>query len=215
MSTKTFTAATTTTTATKQSMSGLLDRQTMDGPVVAHTVADLFRSHPRTFMTYHVMSAGYGALTPLGVGTGAILYYTGLYRPLPQSSALTNLATAGLVAGGAGLCLGLYKQQRIARQQVTAPYKNKLPWTDEGIQQRVDGLSHNFKVRVLDVSVWSGIGLATGVLLLAGGPVALGLSPGLPGVLQGWSLGSAVGSLSALGCIMATAPSSKLNDDEE
>lgn len=167
-------------------------------------------------MTYHVMSAGYGALTPLGVGTGAALYYTGWYRPLPQSSALANLATAGLVAGGAGMCLGLYKKSLIARQQQgTAPSKNKLPWTDEGIQQRVDGLSHNFKVRVLDVSVWSGIGLATGVLLLAGGPVALGLSSGLPGVLQGWSLGSAAGSLGAIGCIMATTtPSSKQDDDE-
>lgn len=227
MSTKTATATTTTATTTstaktkqqQQQMAAgsLLNPKTMDGPVVAHTVADLFRSHPRTFMTYHVMSAGYGALTPLGVGTGAILYYTGLYRPLSSSSsssALANIATAGLVAGGAGLCLGLYKKNQIARQQVTAPSKNKLPWTDDGIQQRVDGLSHNFKVRVLDLSVWTGIGVATGVLLWAGGPVALGLSPGLPGILQGWSLGSAAGSVGAIGCIMATAPTTSKLDDE-
>jgi hypothetical protein len=65
------------------------------------------------------------------------------------------------------------------------------------------------------MSVWSGLSLAAGALILAGGPVKLGLSKGVGGVLQALSLGSAAGSLGAFGCIYSNKPTVKVNDDED
>jgi hypothetical protein len=76
---------------------------------------------------------------------------------------------------------------------------------EAGIQARVDGLSHNFKVRILDKSVWSGIGLATGCLVLVGGPKNVELNGRMLGIAQALVLGSSVGSLGALACIASTA----------
>jgi len=99
--------------------------------------------------------------------------------------------------------------QKKARQGESA----SPPWNDEGIQQRVDGLSHNFKVRVLDLSAWAGVGVAAGAMVLAGGPKKFKFSPGILGVMQGLSLGSALGSLGAIGCIFSTRP--KFDEDED
>jgi hypothetical protein len=175
----------------------LLDPKYMDGPIVHWTVADLLKSDKKTFMKYHVMESGYGALTPVGTILGGIVYGVG-FRPSP--SALKMMGTTGLVAGVAGMILGLTRMNKVASQgENVSP-----PWTDDGIQNRVDGLSHNFKVRILDLSVWGGMGLAAGALVLGGGPVKLGLSKGVGGILQALSLGTAVGSLSAFGCIYST-----------
>lgn len=180
----------------------------MDGPIVHWTVADLFKSDKKTFMKYHVMESGYGALTPVGTILGGIIYGVGV-RPFP--SALQMMGTTGLVTGVAGMILGLTRMNKVAAQGENAP----LPWTDDGIQNRVDGLSHNFKVRILDLSVWSGMGIAAGALVLAGGPVKLGLSKGVGGILQALSLGTAVGSLSAFGCIYSTIPKIDKDDDDD
>jgi hypothetical protein len=136
------------------------DPKFMDGPIVHWTVADLFKSDKKTFMKYHVMESGYGALTPVGTILGGIVYGVGI-RPFP--SALQMMGTTGLVTGVAGMILGLTRMNKVASQGESA----SPPWTDDGIQNRVDGLSHNFKVRTLDLSVWSGMGLAAGALVLA------------------------------------------------
>jgi hypothetical protein len=38
----------------------------------------------------------------------------------------------------------------------------KFPWDEAGMQSRLDGLSHNYRVRCMDVGVWLGV-LAAGV----------------------------------------------------
>eukprot|EP00970_Alexandrium_tamarense_P013598 scaffold3523_cov194-Alexandrium_tamarense.AAC.1 len=179
----------------------------MDGPQVKWTPGDVFASNPSTFMTYHVMTAGYDAFTPLGAAAGAALY--GLrFRSLPSVYAMMGFT--GLIAGGIGMAVGLGGMQ----QKAQLGEKASPPWNEEGIQQRVDGISHNFKVRVLDLSVWSGAGLGLVTAIVAGGPTRLRLSSGVLGVLQAVSLGSALGSLSAFGCIYATAPKD-VGDDED
>ena len=158
--------------------------------------------------TYHVVSVGFGALTPIGAALGGALWYSGVYKPFP--TALPMLGTAGLVAGGAGMAIGYFGMRAVASKGADA---SPIPWTEDGIQQRVNGLSHNFKVRVLDLSMWSGMGLATGAMLLAGGPASLGLSSGMLGVMQGLSLGSAAGTLGAIGCVIATNQKEEKDDE--
>jgi hypothetical protein len=191
-------------------------------PVVKHTVADLFLlSHSnRLFLTYHVMSAGSSALNAAGVvlggglyGASALLFPGRLAATTASTSALAFMGTTGLVAGCAGAMLGIGKiikvattmqQQRQGETDVAAPAKSTPPWNDIGIQQRVDALQRNFTVRVMDVSVWSGMGLVAGLLLYAGGPSNLKLSSGTLGVMQALSLGSAVGALGGLSCVYST-----------
>lgn len=182
----------------------LLDPKAMDGPVIKNTVADLFKSNAKSAVIYHVMSTPFAVFNTIGVPLGGGLYGLG-FRPF--SSALAMMGTTGLVAGCGGMLLGLAGMSAIAAKGEAA----SPPWTDDGIQQRVDGLSHNFKVRVLDMSVWGGVGLAAGALVLAGGPSKLVLSGGTLGVMQALSLGSAIGGLGAFGCIYSTLPP---KDDE-
>jgi hypothetical protein len=134
-----------------------------------------------------------------------VLYGLG-WRRFP--SIFAAMGSAGLVAGGVGVLMGLGGMQNKAKKGEKA----SPPWNEEGIQQRVDGLSHNFNVRVIDLSVWSGIGLAAGALVVAGGPSRMKLSPGALGAMQAVSLGSALGSLGAIGCIFSTRP--KEDEDE-
>lgn len=175
----------------------------MDGPVIKNTVADLLKSNPELFMTYHVMCTPFVLFNTVGVLLGGGLYGIIGLRHSALPSALATMGTAGLVTGCGGMLLGLGALAATSKKGEAA----SPPWNENGIQQRVDGLSHNFKVRVLDVSVWSGMGLAVGALLLAGGhPAKLKLSGGTLGVLQALSLGSAIGSLGAFGCIYKTLP---------
>jgi hypothetical protein len=67
---------------------------------------------------------------------------------------------------------------------------------------------------MIDLLLWSGIGLFAGMLMVAG-PGKLKLSPGVLGVFQGVSLGSAVGSIGAIGCIFSTATKEESYEDEE
>lgn len=169
----------------------------MDGPVVKWTVGDIFRSHPKLFMTYHVVDAGYDLLTPLGVAVGGLAYAAG-YRPLPNLPQI--LGTAGLIGGSTGVMLGCARITKVALQGEKA----SPPWNKEGIQVRVDGLSHNFNVRVLDKSVWLGAAAAAAAVAYVGGPQKVGLSPGPLGYAQAISLGSAAGSVSGMTCIAVT-----------
>jgi hypothetical protein len=178
----------------------LLNRKTMDGPTVPWTVADLFKANPRWFMAYHTMGAGYDFLTPIGTLLGGGLYTAG-WRPYP--SVLAMMGTSGLVAGGAGMMLGMAALANTARK---GEDNTPLPWNDECIQMRVNGLSHNFMVRVMDLSVWSGLGVAAGVLMFKGGPAAFGslFSKGTLGTMQLLSLGAAAGGLSGIACVAVT-----------
>lgn len=168
----------------------------MDGPKVETTVADLFKKNETIFMGYHVISAGWDVLGTAGAIAGLSAYGLGL-RKYPL---LVTVGTSSLVGGLLGSSLGL------TRMAITASKGDDAspPWNKEGVEQRVNGLSHNFKVRVLDKSSWTGIALASGALVLSGGPAALGFSRGALGVAQALSLGSAAGGISAFGCIAAS-----------
>lgn len=179
----------------------LLNRKVMDGPVVPWTVADLFKSSPRLYMAYHTMGSGFDFFTPLGTMIGGGLYAAG-WRPYP--TALSMMGTSGLVAGGVGMACGLAALANSARKgEANTP----IPWNDECIQMRVNGLSNNFVVRVMDLSVWSGLGVAAGLLVYKGGgssaAAAFGgsFSKGALGTLQLLSLGAAAGSLSGMACV--------------
>lgn len=169
----------------------------MDGPSVSWTVADLFSVNNRLFMTYHVMGSGYDYLTPLGCAIGAFA--------LPKIERFSNLTklqaagTGGLVAGGTGMTLGFLAM--VGTAYSTNP---RLPWTEDGIQMRVDGLRQNYTVRSMDLGVWLGIGAAGAVVAMKGGPVPLGLSPGVLGVCQAAVLGSGAASLASVAFISAT-----------
>lgn len=187
----------------------LLDPKSMDGPTIPWTVADLLASNKRIFMTYHVMATPWDVLSPFGAVFGGISYRLGAFKRFP--SMLASMGTTGFYVGALGMCLGLAKMYHISSQGDAA----NPPWTDDGIQMRVDGLRHNFKVRVLDISAWGGIGIAAGALVFTGGPTALGLSAGTKGLIQALTLGSVFGSLGAFGCIYWTRPKSKKDDDDD
>jgi hypothetical protein len=172
----------------------------LDGPKVAWTVADEAQKFGgnRFVMTYHVLATPWALFSPVGCLVGAGLYGLGLG---PASALLPSMGATGLTFGCLGAGLGLTRKTLVANQGAAA---TPIPWTDDGIQKRVNGLSRNFFVRILDVSAWSGIALASGVLVVAGGPTALGLSGGTFGVLQGLTLGSSLGSLGAFGCVYST-----------
>ena len=182
----------------------MLDPSFMDGPSVKWTVADICKPYPRLFMVYHVIGTPYDVFTPVGTVLGGLLYTVGVVRPFP--SALAMMGTSGLVAGCSGALLGC---AGLAKAAWLGEAASPTPWNKDGIQQRVDGLSHNFTVRNLDKSVWLGIGLATGCLISAGGPQRLGLSASTLGVFQALSLGSAVGSVGAFAYIAWTKRAEK------
>ena len=167
----------------------------MDGPTVPWTVADLTKVNNKLFMTYHVMASGYDYLTPLGCAIGAALPFVPRFASVPRLQAMGN---AGLIAGGTGMGLGLFLMGRIASSNPATP------WNEEGIQQRVNGLSHNYRVRGMDLGVWLGIAAAGAAMVANGGPVKLGLAHGALGAMQGVALGSAIGSVSAAVVIAAT-----------
>jgi hypothetical protein len=166
-------------------------------PKVGWTVADLFPGQ-RPFLAYHVAGAGYDLLTPVGVAIGGVLHASKLYQP--YATMWQTAGTAGLIGGTVGMVLGT------TRLAVTAVKGENAspPWDEEGIQKRVDGLHDNFKVRVMDKSVWMGMGAAAAAMYVAGGPQKCGLSPGYLGIAQGLSLGSAMGSVSATACWACT-----------
>ena len=74
-------------------------------------------------------------------------------------------------------------------------------------------LQQGFKVRVIDLSVWSGIGLAIVALIGIGGPIRMKLSPGALGAMQAVGLGSAMGSMGAIGCILSATPNNDVNHE--
>ena len=80
-----------------------------------------------------------------------------------------------------------------------------MPFDDAGIQNRVDGMCHNYRVRAMDLGVWLGIISAGGTLAYNGGnPTYLGFSAGTLGRLQVVGLGSAAASILTSAYISAT-----------
>lgn len=199
---------------------GLLDPKVTDGPKVTYTVHDMLLSNPKAFLTYHVMSTPFFLFNTMGSVVGAGLYGIGL-RTIPArliapafiTSSTSRLAVVtsatGLAFGCLGTLLGVAALSRVAMKGEDA---TPIPYNDEGVQQRVNGLSHNFMVRVVDLSCWSGMGIAVTALLIAGGPSKLKLCTGTLGVVQALSLGSALGGLGALGCLYSMRM--KGEDDE-
>ena len=183
-------------------------RKKMDGPVIPWTIGDTVQqvAGNRVFITYHAVITPWALATPVGCAVGAGLYATKL-----SSSFLQSMATTGLIFGGLGVTVGMALRTRLAMQGEKATAK--IPWNDEGIQQRVDGLSHNFKVRVLDLSAWNGLAAATASLVVLGGPVPMGLASGTWGVVQALTLGSSLGSLGGISCIYSGMDRDDFDDD--
>lgn len=205
--------------ATPPERIGLLDPKVMDGPKVPYTVHDMLLSNPKAFLTYHVMSTPFFLFNTMGSVVGAGLYGIGL-RTIPArliapafiTSSTSRLAVVtsatGLTFGCLGTLLGVAALSRVAMKGEDA---TPIPYNDEGVQQRVNGLSHNFMVRVVDLSCWSSMGIAATALLIAGGPSKLKLCTGTLGVVQALSLGSALGGLGALGCLY----SMRMKDEDD
>lgn len=178
----------------------LLDAKKMDGPTVGWAPNDILTGKPRAFLTYHVMSSGYDYLTPLGTTIGGVISMTPLKQKLfPRLTPLQVAGSVGFASGVLGMALGLAAMYGISKKP-----NPKIPFTDEGIQMRVDGLKHNYMVRVMDLGVTGGLASAGGLMLVLGGPTSLGLSAGTLGMAQGIGLGSAVGSFASIGYINAT-----------
>jgi hypothetical protein len=187
----------------------LLDPRNMDGPSVNFTVNDLFRSNQRLFIAYHVTVTPLALSSPIGALVGGALYGFGRLRKFPSVYAAMGMTS--LAVGCLGSAIGLAGMGYAASKGADA---TPTPWTEDGIQQHVDGLSHNFMVRVIDLSAWAGMGLAAGTMLVAGGPTKLKLSPAPLGVLQGLSLGIALGALGSMVCVSQTV-AKKIKDDDE
>lgn len=186
----------------------LLDPRTMDGPVVKYTVQDVFKSNPTGLITYHAMALGYDYLSIVGAIVGGASYVA-KYRPYPNI--LQSIGTGSLIGGCTGVVLGLAAVAGIASKGENA----SPPWNADGRQQRVDGLSHNFKVRVADLGGWSGVAVAAGTVAAFGGPIKVGLSAGPFGVLQALSLGTAAGTLLSVGYLTYQDKKNALTDDDD
>jgi hypothetical protein len=196
----------------------VVDPKLMVDPTVQYTVHDLLRSHPKLFLTYHVISTPFDVFNTIGVVSGAGLYGIG-FRSVPErlisskfmmsttSRLAVMSATTGLAFGCVGMALGATALTNLAMKGESA---TPTPFNEDGIKQRVNGLAHNFMVRVFDLSCWSGIGLASLSLLIAGGPSKLKLCSGTLGVLQALSLGSALGGLGAVGCVYSMRTKDKM-----
>jgi hypothetical protein len=169
----------------------------VDGPSVPFAPNDLFKFNNTLFLLYHVMGSGYDYLSPIGCAIGSVAV------PLiPKFKDLTRLQAAGtgaVIAGSTGMGLGCLAMINIATKRDKA-----LPWDEGGRQNRVDGLSHNSRVRALDLGVWLSILAAGATVAYKGGPTELGLSAGTLGKLQAIGLGSAAGSVMANIFIAAT-----------
>jgi hypothetical protein len=153
---------------------------------VSWTIADIFnRTSPLLGLTYHCMGTSFDMLTPVGVVMGSAY---GLATQQP--SLLLSMANGGLYAGVSGMGLGLLAMGGIAMSGEAA----KPPFNKDGIQDRCDRLQKNYVVRTMDRSVWLGLAIGAVGLLAKGSPLGLGLAPGALGVLQGLSLGAAMGS---------------------
>lgn len=172
----------------------------MDGPIIPWTVADLFHKPPKLAMAYHVVSAGYDALNPMGALLGGGL---GLVRGNP----VVAMARGGLVGGGLGMVVGA---AGMYSKSLEGDALKPLPWNDEGIATRVAGVQTNYKVRTLDLSVWTGMAIAG--VLYSRGVIRAGGS-----LLNCLSLGSAVGGLSGFAFIGYTEyqMNKALNDGED
>lgn len=173
----------------------------MDGPTIPWTVADLFLWSPhRQAMVYHVMVTPLAVFNPVGAFIGGAVGLFRGYRLIPV------IANGGLVGGALGMTLGLTALYNKASQ---GEGLKPLPWNDDGIQMRVSGLQHNYKVRTLDLSVWTGIAVATALY------VARKTSP--LSLLQAASLGTTVGGLSGMAFIAYTEKKIQqaLNEQDE
>ena len=176
----------------------------MDGPKIPWTVADLFASSPKVAMVYHVASAGYDVFNPTGSLLGGIVAL-GMYRG-GTGPYVTYIARGGLVGGALGATLGL---AGLYSKAIQGEALEPLPWNEDGIQMRVRGLQQNYKVRTLDLSVWTGVAVAT-VVYAVRPKIMLPLS-----FLQLVSLGSTVGSLSGMAFIANSERNMKIALDKD
>lgn len=162
----------------------------MDGPTVPYTIADVFLSSPRLAITYHVAGVSYDIFTPLGAIVGGA---AGIVGGSSSSSTTRAVANGSLVGGALGMTLGLAALYSKAQQGDSL---QPLPWNDDGIQTRVNGISQNYKIRTLDLSVWTGLAVAAALYATAKAPAVAKL-----GLLQTLSLGSTVGSFTGMAFI--------------
>ncbi|KAG7362713.1 hypothetical protein IV203_026073 [Nitzschia inconspicua] len=160
----------------------------MDGPSVSFAPNDLLKFNNNLFLLYHVMGSGYDYLTPIGCIIG------GLALPMiPKFKDLTRLQAAGtgaIYAGGAGMGLGF-----LALMNARSKKEPKFPFDEAGMQNRVDGLTNNYRVRCMDLGVWLGVIAAGATLAYKRDPTMLGLSSGTFGRVQAVGLGSATASV--------------------
>jgi len=184
----------------------------MDGPTIKWTVADLFLARPRVALTYHVSTSGWSYMVPVWMTLGGLLNVATPVRArfFPTLTSLQFVGNSGLIGGVFGACAGAGLMYAMSKKEDIA-----IPFTDEGIQQRVDGLHYNFKVRTLDLGTWTGIGAASVMLLAVGGQTKLGLASSVMGVAQGLAYGSAIGSMASIAYLTYKLREDRMDDDDE
>jgi hypothetical protein len=128
-----------------------------DGPIVTKIIADIFNKTPKLFMLYHVNKTSFDFLCPIGFIIGGIVHGTGLY--CPYSNILQTMTTFSLQTSYIGMSLGTIGLGNAMWKGETL---QPLRWNNDGIQQCVNGMSYNYKVRIMDQSVWAGIAVAAG-----------------------------------------------------
>ena len=164
--------------------------ESRDHRTVKWAVADIFEGRNRLYITYHVMFSGWHFFTPMGCLCGSLLWLIDRSHNLLQT-----MGTGGVILGVTGMGMGLVG---LTASVCLNPDPVNKPWNHAGIQKRVDGLSRNFLVRVVDLGAWIGMVGVVAVVIVYGGPTKLGLSSGMRGTLQSASLGAAAGTVAAI-----------------
>ena len=165
------------------------DSSSMDGPYCKYTANDIFGFNSKLYLTYHVMGAGYDFLSPVGCLVGGVaLPYFSRFKDLTR---LQAVGTGGIIGGTVGMTCGLLLLGGMSQSK-----NPKIPFDDDGIDTRVNGLKYNYSVRTLDLGVWLGILGAGGALAYNQmDPTKLGLSTGTLGKLQAVGLASGAASV--------------------
>ena len=150
---------------------------------VGWTVANMFRINDTLLVIYHAVGAAWDNLVPFGALLGAITYLLGTYQPYP-----TLLQSTGDSAWWTGLIVMALGFVKLFLWDVRQP-------NFESMAIEAQRLKEDYKLRVMDQSVWIGVFAGAAPLLVAGGPEQIGLAEGTSGVLQCLCIGSVAGSL--------------------
>eukprot|EP00540_Astrosyne_radiata_P018897 CAMPEP_0116822346 /NCGR_PEP_ID=MMETSP0418-20121206/216_1 /TAXON_ID=1158023 /ORGANISM="Astrosyne radiata, Strain 13vi08-1A" /LENGTH=159 /DNA_ID=CAMNT_0004450447 /DNA_START=182 /DNA_END=661 /DNA_ORIENTATION=- len=156
-------------------------------------------------VVYHVLGTSWDIGTPLGSFLGLLISFK-YYMHTPTLECMANGAF------GFGMLCMIFGVMRLVMTAFMGTSSSLRPWTTEGIQQRADDLNGNYKVRTLDLTVWSFMGLSV-VQMLSVGVFSPPLVEGTWGVIQTLSLASALGGV--VGVVLIVVIAARIREDEQ